>query len=108
MSKKNDATGFWITLVLPLVGLFGIALLLNRYLDGNSNGFFINLATEVVGIGITVFYVDRILKRHEQAQWKGADARVGARLQILLNSIVSSIRSGLRYGADIIDELLPL
>ncbi len=92
----------WSRLVLPLVLLFGFALLVNEV--WSAGGFFLNLATEVIGILITVSYVEWILKRHERQRWHSTDARITNRLRILLNSTVSSIRNGLGFSPDILDE----
>ena len=69
-----------------------------------ANGFFINLATEVIGIILTISYVNWVLQTHEKKKWKTTDERIANRLLILLNGIVSGIRSGLGISPDVIDE----
>jgi hypothetical protein len=98
--------GFWSRLVLPLAFLFGLSLLIHG--TWPADGFFLNLATEIVGILITIPYVDWILKQHETQRWLGADARIANRLRILLNSTVSGIRDGLGFSPDILDERFPV
>lgn len=94
--------GFWGRLVLPLAFLFGLSLLIHR--EWPAEGFFLNLATEIVGILITISYVDWILKQHEKQRWQSTDKRIANRLRILLNATVSGIRDGLGFDPDIIDE----
>lgn len=93
---------FWSCLVLPLVLLFSVSLSIHTAWP--ADGFFLNLATEIVGIIITISYVAWILKQHEKQRWLSTDTRIANRLRILLNATVSSIRAGLDFGPDIQDE----
>ena len=63
--------GLGTRLVLPLLLLAGAAFAVNQWWD--AQGFFVNVATELLGIVVTVAYVDWVLKRHEQQRWGGAD-----------------------------------
>ena len=92
----------WMRLILPLVVVFVFSIYLNNVLG--ADGFFINLATEIVGIVITVAYVDWILQRHEKQKWLGTDERVANRLMSLLISTLTTIRTGLGFGAEILDD----
>lgn len=89
-------------LVLPLIVVFSIAIAI--HLNWKADGFFLNLATELLGILITICYVEWILRRRESQKWRPADNRIENRLRILLNSIISSIRDGLGYGPEILNE----
>ncbi len=93
---------FLIRLGLPLAVLFGIALLLNA--RWQASGLFLNLATEIIGIMITVFYVEWLIRDHERRKWQSTDLRIANRLRILLNATVSSMRSGLGFDPEILDE----
>jgi hypothetical protein len=84
------------------VGVFALALVIHTLWE--ADGFFLHLATEIVGILITICYVDWILREHEQEKWRATDTRIANRLRILLNVIVSSIRHGLGYGPEILNE----
>ncbi|MEW6674207.1 MAG: hypothetical protein AB1427_21135 [Thermodesulfobacteriota bacterium] len=89
-------------LALPLLVVFGLAIAAHFAWDGD--GFFLNLSTELLGILITICYVDWILRRHEQRQWKSTDERIANRLRILLNATISGLRTGLGFGTDVLDQ----
>lgn len=89
-------------LVLPLLAVFGTAVAVHCYWQ--ADGFFLNLATELLGILITICYVDWILTRHEQQQWTPTDRRINDRLRVLLNATVSSIRSSIGFGTDVLNQ----
>ena len=93
---------FWSRLVLPLTFLLILSLLI--HMNWPAGGFFLNLATEIIGILITIGYVDWILKQHEKQRWLSTDMRIVYRLKILLNATVSGIRHGLGLSPDILDE----
>lgn len=93
-------------LVVPLVALFFGSLLMHRCCD--TDGFFLNLSTEVLGILITLCYVEWILYRLEQLRWNPTDRRVNDRLRVLLNGTVSSIRSSLGFGTDVLNQTILL
>jgi hypothetical protein len=61
-------------------------------------GLFINLAATFIGILITVFYVDLILRKHEETRWSNVKARVHGRIERMANLSVSAFRSA--YGLD--------
>jgi len=94
----------WTRLVFPLLGLFIVAIAVHKYWA--ADGFFLNLATEVVGILITICYVDWILRQHDQQRWLQTDVRIANRLRILLNGIISGLRNGLGFSIDIPDALM--
>lgn len=95
-------TALLTRLVLPLLAVFGIALAVHFICE--ADGFFLNLATELVGILITICYVDWILRRHEQQRWIPTDERIANRLRVLLNGTISGLRDGLGFGADVLDQ----
>jgi hypothetical protein len=68
------------------------------------DGFFINLATELLGIIVTVAYVDWVLKAHEREAWRGTSTRIGHRLRVLSNATVSGLRSSFGFGTDVLDH----
>ena len=77
-------------LVLPIVGLILIAISLNQCWP--AQGFFINLATELIGIVVTIAYVDWLIRKHEQSKWSGTEKRVRRRIQTCANSINTRLR----------------
>ncbi|MDR7191557.1 hypothetical protein [Luteimonas terrae] len=91
-----------LKLALPLLALAIASLWLNSAVP--TDGFLLNLATELIGIVVTVAYVDWVLKAHEKKSWKGTSDRIADRLRTLSNATVSGLRSSLGYGADILNE----
>ena len=96
---------FWIALTVGLMVAFGVALALHYCLGWD--GFFLNLATESIGILVTVAIVDRLLARHEVAQWKEADSQIRRRLQVFVNSAISEIRVTFQLY-DALDSRVPM
>lgn len=98
--------GLWLRLVLPLVLLSAASLAVHAWWP--AEGFFVNLATELLGIVITVAYVDWILTRNEAERWRGTDTRIQERLMIFSNALISGIRAGLGFGPDVLSETVML
>ena len=93
---------FWTRLFLPLVSLFVISIFIHT--QWKADGFFINLSTEVIGILVTVFYVDWIIQQYEKSKWQSADKKINERLIILLNGIITRIRTGLEIDFELLNE----
>ena len=100
--RRNHRAGLRTRLVLPLVGTFALAMVFHSF--WRADGFFLSLATNIVGILITICYVDWILRQHEREKWRATDTRIANRLRILLNAIVSCIRLGLGYGPEVFHD----
>lgn len=92
----------WLKLVLPLALLSALFLLVHS--QWQADGLFINLATEVLGIVVTVAYVDWILRRHEARRWIGAETRISASIRILINKLILGFRDVLGFGFDVMNE----
>lgn len=88
-------------LLMPLTAFFLLVVALHVLL--NWSGFFLNLSTEIVGIIITVAYVDYIVRRHESVKLAPADERIRRRIQQVATAALSRIRSGLGYGTEVLD-----
>lgn len=97
MNKK-----LFTRLILPLTLLTVASLWVNT--KWAADGFFVNLATEFIGIGFTVAYVDWILRKYEKDQWRGIDSRIGRQIQYLCNASVTGLRGALGFSADILDQ----
>lgn len=82
-------------LVLPLAMLFGAMLLIHNF-AWEAGGFFLSIATELIGILITILYVNWVIEKHEQQEWNPAKERVAERLKFLLNRITAGLRT--RFG----------
>jgi hypothetical protein len=89
-------------LVVPLACVAVISGGLHMY--WSADGFFLNLATELVGILITVAYVDWILRHHEEERWSGTKARISTRLQQFASSTVTGIRVSFGFKTDVFDH----
>ena len=66
-------------LFFPLLIVFVISVIFHWCLEWD--GFFLNLSTELIGIVVTVGYVDHILKKHEARKWRIPRSRVNHRLK---------------------------
>jgi hypothetical protein len=90
-----------IKLILPLSLFASLSVAINNYFE--LDGFFINLATELIGIIVTVLYVDFIIKKRETEKWNNVEKKVSHALRTLVNATISTIRTSFGYGIDIID-----
>jgi len=93
-----------LKLALPLLVLASATIWFHFRTD--TDGFLLNLATELIGITITIAYVDWVLKAHEKKVWMGTSVRIAERLRTLANASVSGLRSSLGFGADILDDAI--
>lgn len=106
LSRLHGPIGF---LVAALSGLAAVSWIFAPQVT--RSGLLINLATEVLGIGITVFVVDQLLDMHERDRWFGLDAHIGAHLRNAARIHILAIRSGLDInpndliaGLDVLDD----
>lgn len=96
--------GLISSLILPLI-IFSIgSAFAHRYL--NWDGFFLNLSTELIGIILTVSYIDWIVQRQKEEEWKNAQVRIKVRIRNFLDSTVASVRVSLKFGLDKFDMSL--
>ena len=82
------------TLLWSLAGAAAAFLALHQF--WNADGFWLNLSTEFIGIVVTVWIVDRIVKRQADAEWLQADQRIQKRLDMLVCNILIEITSWVR------------
>lgn len=102
------STGYlWRALVIPLVVATVICVAASLVLTDVPlwQGFLINLATTLVGILLTVLYVDFVLSQRERRQWAKAQSRVNQRIETLAIASVSQFRTAFGIGADVLDFL---
>lgn len=90
--RKN----LYIVLIVILLLFSVISIVLNRYID--TDGFLMNLATEIIGIFVTVIFVDKIIKNYEDEKWKGVEYKIKKYVQILINATISSVRNSFGYS----------
>jgi len=55
----------------------------------------VNLAAGLVGSIITVLYVEKIIRRHEQYEWTKVMGHIGRQVNVLANGTTSSVRLAL-------------
>lgn len=82
-------------LVLPLS--LGAALLILGSLCATEpwRSLLVNLAAGLIGSMVTVFYVEKIIRRNEQHEWMKVMGHIGRQVNILANGTTSSIRLAL-------------
>ncbi len=83
-------------LIIPLFLMSIVAIIIN--IKFNYYGLFINLATELIGIIITILYVDKILENHEKRNWDCVSKKMKVELCFSCNAIISSLRSAIGYS----------
>jgi hypothetical protein len=77
--------------MLPLLVAAIIALVVGYFVSWQ--GLFINLFTTFIGILLTVFYVDIILREHDQHRWSTVTTKVNQRIVPFANRIISEFGS---------------
>jgi len=92
----------WLRLIIPLILFAGVFVYLEGV--GSFNGLFLNLATEFIGIIVTVAYVDWVIKAHERKVWQGTTTRIAYRLQTFSSATVTGLRSALGFGPGVLDQ----
>lgn len=95
-----------IYLFIPLVFLVGVCIFLHIFI--NWDGFFLNLTTEIIGIIITVLYVDYILKRQKAILQAPVDENINIKISLFFNSCFTAIRTSLGFDDDAINNELIL
>jgi len=86
-------------LVLPLT-LGAVVLMATSYCVPEPwRSLFVNLAAGLAGSVITVFYIEKIIRRNEQHEWTKVKEHVGRQVNILANATTSSVR--LALGLDV-------
>lgn len=88
-------------LCIPLSIFAALSIVLSIMVE--SDGFFVNLASELIGIIITVIYVDWIIKKNENEKWQKVDNKISHAIRILINDTIGTIRESFGYGTDIIN-----
>jgi hypothetical protein len=88
-------------LVLPLTTLFVLALAIHAAWDWD--GFLLSLAVQLLGILITVAYVDYILRVHEASKQAPANRRLRDRLHRFVNAAFTECRGAIGFGSDIVN-----
>ncbi len=83
-------------LVLPLTLVAAVLMVASFCVPDPWRSLFVNLAAGLVGSIITVFYIEKIIRRNEQHEWTKVMRHIGRQVNILANGTTSSVRSALR------------
>lgn len=69
------------------------------------DGFFMNLSSEMIGIVITVAYVDWVLEKRDKIEWNEASQKIHSRMRLFVDSSLTSIRISLGYKFTILNSV---
>lgn len=94
----NESMWLWRNLNIPLGVVTAAAI--GVHFIWPADGFWINLATTLVGSIVAVNYVDRVLRRHTQLEWRGAVGLIAKRLQTVCCGAITNIRGAIGLSAD--------
>jgi len=92
-------------LVGPLTLGAGVLILASFYVADPWRGLLVNLAAGLLGSMVTVFYVEKIIRRNEQHEWTKVMSHISRQVNILANGTTSSVRQalGLRWPPASVD-----
>jgi hypothetical protein len=95
---KVTLKSLWLPLIVPFL-LIQVPIVIVVYClhEWDWGNVLINLFTEVIGVAITVGYVDYIIGRHKAKQWQGAEQGILLRLRTFVVSSVIKIRVSFGY-----------
>jgi hypothetical protein len=79
-------------LVLPFFAAAVLCVLLSTKTAEPWKGLTVNMAAAFLGSIVTVFYVDTIVRRHQEAKWTKVRSKVLMRLERVSNGTVSGFR----------------
>jgi hypothetical protein len=82
-------------LVIPLFAASALSILLTLFVPDPWRSLLVNLAASFLGSIVTVFFVERILRRGEEQRWERFRGHVGKQVSILANATASSVRNAL-------------
>ena len=80
-------------LVLPFVTAAAVSVFVSTRVGEPWKGLTVNMAAAFLGSIVTVFYVDVILRRNQEARWARVRSKVFIRLERVSNATISSVRS---------------
>ncbi len=82
-------------LVVPLTMVAAAFMLAVPFFREPWRSLLVNLAAGLLGSIITVFYVEKIIRRNDQYEWTKVLSHVGRQVNILANGTTSSVRLAL-------------
>lgn len=92
-------------LVGPLTLCAALLILVSFHVTDPWRSLLVNLAPGLLGSMVTVFYVERIIRRNEQYEWTKVLSHISRQVNILANGTTSSVRQalGLRLSLSFVD-----
>jgi len=85
-------------LVVPLTLGAAVLMLASFFVPEPWRSLLVNLAAGLVGSMITVFYIEKIIRRNQQYEWTKVMGHIGRQVNILANGTTSSVRQALGLG----------
>jgi len=72
----------FLRLIVPLLLVSVVSISLSACLGHgfDAAGFCLNIGNDALAIAATIWYVDRVLKSHEEKQWQLADRLIGGKI----------------------------
>jgi hypothetical protein len=93
----SDRRWLWRNLNLPLGA--ATAASIGLHLAWPAGGFWINLATTLIGSIVAVNYIDRVVQRRAQLEWRGATELIAHRLQHTAFATITNVRAAVGLSA---------
>ena len=90
------------TLVIPVALAALVSLALGYFIPWQ--GLFINLAASLLGVLITIIYVDRVLQEHDRRVWQKVGKRIRQRADRFGYFTILHVRLALGLGHDVFDR----
>lgn len=100
--RMRDNKTLVTRLIIPLLAVAVISFFLSRPFDRQAT--FINLMTDALAIIVTVFYVDWVIRMHEERKWNVAEKYIDAEFGKFAHGMIATIAS--HTGLD--KKLLPI
>ncbi len=86
VGKRPDYLATWIAGPMGLLSL--VFLVGSLFARGWPQSVFIELAATFFGVLLTVFYVDRVVRRHQEQQWAGAKGHATTRIKRVATDLI--------------------
>jgi len=87
----------WKYLNIPLAILAVAAFVLHHYCE--VDGFWINIAAGLITSAVAVNYIDVVVARHTQVEWRGATELIAKRLRYITCGTITDIRNAVGISA---------
>jgi len=92
MPKKIFKTLVGAIVIFCAIAL-GLTVLLQKFFDLDIGSIVINILTDFFGIGVTLFYVEKLLAEHERSRWNKVREQGTLRIQLFSFQSLTQILS---------------